>query len=32
VLYGARARIAWQRGQSQFTIEINLPVDKETGA
>jgi len=32
VLYGARARIAWRRGESQFAIEINLPVDKETGA
>ena len=29
VLYGARARIAWQRSESQFAIEINLPVDKE---
>ena len=32
VLYGARARIAWRRSESQFAIEINLPVDKETGA
>ena len=32
VLYGARARIAWQRTQSQFAIEINLPADKEPGA
>ena len=32
VLYGARARIAWQRSQTQFAIEINLPVDKESGA
>jgi two-component system, LytTR family, sensor histidine kinase AlgZ len=29
VLYGARARIAWQRTATQFAIEINLPVDKE---
>lgn len=29
VLYGARARIAWQRTDAQFTIEINLPADKE---
>jgi hypothetical protein len=29
VLYGARARIAWHRTATQFTIEINLPVDKE---
>jgi LytS/YehU family sensor histidine kinase len=29
VLYGNRARIAWQRSQAQFAIEINLPVDKE---
>jgi LytS/YehU family sensor histidine kinase len=32
VLYGPRARIAWQRGDTQFAIEIHLPVDKETGA
>jgi len=32
VLYGARARIAWQRSQTQFAIEINLPADKEPGA
>lgn len=32
VLYGARARIAWQRAESQFSIEINLPVDKGAGA
>jgi hypothetical protein len=32
VLYGPRARIGWQRGPSQFAIEIHLPVDKETGA
>jgi two-component system sensor histidine kinase AlgZ len=32
VLYGARARIAWQRSQTQFAIEISLPVDKELGA
>ena len=29
VLYGARARIGWQRSETQFAIEINLPVDKE---
>lgn len=29
VLYGARARIAWQRGDTQFSIAIDLPVDKE---
>jgi len=29
VLYGARARIAWNRTATRFTIEINLPVDKE---
>ncbi len=29
VLYGARARIAWQRTATQFAIEINLPVEKE---
>jgi two-component system sensor histidine kinase AlgZ len=29
VLYGARARIAWQRSETQFAIEINLPADKE---
>ena len=29
VLYGARARIAWQRTDTQFSIEINLPADKE---
>jgi len=29
VLYGTRARIAWQRSATQFSIEINLPVDKE---
>jgi hypothetical protein len=29
VLYGARARIAWQRSEAQFAIEINLPVDKD---
>jgi hypothetical protein len=29
VLYGQRARIAWQRSETQFAIEINLPVDKE---
>jgi len=32
VLYGARARIAWQRSETQFAIEINLPVDKEAAA
>ena len=32
VLYGARARIGWQRSETQFAIEINLPVDKELGA
>ena len=32
VLYGSRARIAWQRSETQFAIEINLPVDKEAGA
>ena len=31
VLYGARARIGWQRSETQFAIEINLPVDKELG-
>jgi LytS/YehU family sensor histidine kinase len=30
VLYGPRARIAWQRSQTQFAIEINLPAEKET--
>jgi len=30
VLYGTRARIAWQRSATQFSIEINLPVDKES--
>jgi len=29
VLYGTRARIAWRRGDDRFTIEINLPADKE---
>ena len=29
VLYGPRARIAWQRSDTQFAIEINLPADKE---
>ena len=29
VLYGTRARITWLRGDTQFTIEITLPVDKE---
>jgi two-component system sensor histidine kinase AlgZ len=29
VLYGPRARIAWQRSETQFAIEINLPVDME---
>jgi two-component system, LytTR family, sensor histidine kinase AlgZ len=29
VLYGPRARIAWQRSPAQFAIEIHLPVDKE---
>jgi len=29
VLYGPRARIAWQRNETQFAIEINLPADKE---
>jgi LytS/YehU family sensor histidine kinase len=29
VLYGARARIGWQRSETQFAIEINLPIDKE---
>ena len=29
VLYGQRARIGWQRSETQFTIEINLPADKE---
>ena len=32
VLYGTRARIAWQRSETQFAIEINLPAEKETGA
>jgi sensor histidine kinase YesM len=32
VLYGPRARIAWQRTDQQFAIEINLPADKEHGA
>ena len=32
VLYGPRARIAWQRSETQFAIEINLPVDKEAVA
>ena len=32
VLYGSRARIAWQRTEQQFAIEINLPADKEHGA
>jgi two-component system sensor histidine kinase AlgZ len=32
VLYGARARIAWQRSEAQFAIEINLPVDTQAGA
>ena len=32
VLYGARARIAWQRTETQFSIEITLPADKETAA
>jgi two-component system, LytTR family, sensor histidine kinase AlgZ len=32
VLYGPRARIAWQRDDTRFAIEINLPVDKEAGA
>jgi two-component system, LytTR family, sensor histidine kinase AlgZ len=32
VLYGARARIAWQRTETQFAIEINLPADKEVAA
>ena len=31
VLYGPRARIGWQRSETQFAIEIHLPVDKETG-
>jgi two-component system, LytTR family, sensor histidine kinase AlgZ len=30
VLYGARARVGWQRGAALFTIEIQLPVDKES--
>ena len=29
VLYGQRARIGWQRSETQFAIEINLPADKE---
>jgi LytS/YehU family sensor histidine kinase len=29
VLYGARARIAWQRSETQFIIAIDLPVDEE---
>ncbi len=32
VLYGPRARIGWQRSPTQFAIEIQLPVDKETRA
>ena len=32
VLYGTRAHMAWQRSATQFTIEIHLPVDKETAA
>jgi len=32
VLYGARARIAWQRSETQFAIEINLPAETETAA
>jgi hypothetical protein len=32
VLYGARARIAWHRGEALFTIEMHLPVDKEAAA
>lgn len=32
VLYGPRARIAWQRSDTRFTIEINLPVDTEAPA
>ena len=27
VLYGPRARIAWQRSETQFAIEINLPAE-----
>jgi len=29
VLYGTRARIWWQRGETEFAIEINLPADPE---
>jgi hypothetical protein len=31
VLYGTRARITWLRGDTHFTIELTLPVDKEAG-
>ena len=32
VLYGQRARIAWQRSPAQFAIDIHRPAEKESGS